>query len=113
MPLLDPPLTPPPKIKLSRLRDIGWANWDPIGLLADGQTWEDADCQPFANEYDSYLLHGAGQLRRGAREEDVVTFLVDVEVNHMGLGPGRDAAARATKVVAAVQADDELWTYPE
>jgi len=34
MPLLDPPLTPPPEIKLSRLRDIGWSKWDPIGLLA-------------------------------------------------------------------------------
>ncbi|MEJ2019355.1 MAG: hypothetical protein P8X51_14015, partial [Maritimibacter sp.] len=28
MPLLDPPLTTPPKLKLSRLRDIGWSVWE-------------------------------------------------------------------------------------
>lgn len=61
MPLLDPPLTPPPKTKLSRLRDIGWSKWDPIGLLGDGQKWDDEDCQQFADEYDSYLLQAAGQ----------------------------------------------------
>ena len=113
MPLPDPPLTPPPKIKLSRLRDIGWSKWDPIGLLADGQKWDDEDCQPFADEYDSYLLHAAGQLRRGEPEENVVSYLVDIEANCMGLGRAPGAAARAKEVVAAIQADQELWTYPD
>jgi len=83
MPLLDPPLTPPPKIKLSRLRDIGWSKWDPIGLLGDGQQWDD------------------------------VRYLVDVEVNYMGLGPTGGAEARAKEVVAAILADEELWNYPD
>ncbi len=113
MPLLDPPLTPPPKIKLSRLRDIGWSKWDPIGLLGDGQQWDDEDCQPFANEYDSYLLQAAGQLHRGATEDEVVRYLVDVEVNYMGLGPTGGAEARAKEVVAAILADEELWNYPD
>lgn len=112
MPLLDPPLTPPPKIKLSRLRDIGWSKWDPIGLLSDGQKWDDEDCRPFADEYDSYLLQAAGQLRRGAAEEDVESYLVDIEANYMGLRSAQGAAARAREVVAAIQADEELWTYP-
>lgn len=111
MPLLDPPLTPPPKIKLARLRDIGWSKWDPIGLLADGQKWDDEDCRPFADEYDSYLIQAAGKLRRGASEEDVVRYLVDIEANYMGFGPARGAAARAKEVVAAIQADEELWTF--
>lgn len=113
MPLLDPPLIPPPKIKLSRLRDIGWSKWDPIGLLDDGERWSDAECLSFADEYDRYLIVAAGQLRRGAPEEEVVEYLVDIEANHMGLGTENRAEARAREVVAAIQADEELWTYRE
>ncbi len=43
-------------IELSVLRDIGWNEWDPIGLLAPGQTW---DHEPFADEFDGYLLKAA------------------------------------------------------
>ncbi|NSY39588.1 hypothetical protein [Leisingera sp. ANG59] len=113
MPLLDPPLTPPPKIKLSRLRDIGWSKWDPVGLLADDQSWDDEDCLPFAGEYDGYLLHAAGQLRRGEPEESVARYLVDIEANHMGLGNSPGALKRANEVVAAIQTDSELWTYAD
>ena len=34
-------MTKRPKIRLSRLRDIGWSTWDPIGLLENNQSWED------------------------------------------------------------------------
>ena len=112
MPLPDPPLTPLPKIKLSRLRDIGWSKWDPLGLLDRGRNWTDEDCVPFAGEYDSYLLQAAGQLRRGSTEESVVRYLVEIEANHMGLGARPGAATRAKEVVADIQADEELWTYP-
>ncbi len=111
MPLLDPPLTPPPKIKLSRLRDIGWSVWDPIGLIGPDQNWKDEDCLPFADEYDSYLLQAAGQLRRGEAASDVATYLAKVEMQHIGLGGSFQAAMiRAQKVVATIQADTELWT---
>ncbi len=113
MPLLDPPLTPPPKIKLSRLRDIGWSIWDPIGLLGPDQKWDDEDCLPFADEYDSYLIQVAGQLRRGVAEETIASYLVQIEADHMGLGNRRGALARAKEVVAAIQADEDLWTYPD
>ena len=113
MTLLDPPLTPPPKISLSRLRDIGWSKWDPIGLLGDGQKWNDENCLSFADEYDSYLLQAAGQIRRGATEDTVVSYLAEVETDHMRLGTTRDAFARAKEVVAAIQTDDELWTYTD
>jgi hypothetical protein len=112
MPLLDPPLTPTPKIELSRLRDIGWSKSDPIGLLGDSQKWDEEDCLPFADENDSCLLQAAGQLRRGAAEETVVGDLVHIEADQMGLGTARGASARAKQGVAAIQADDELWTYP-
>lgn len=42
-----------PKIQLTRLREIGWKLWDPIGL-AD----ENGSCdEERADEYDQYLLH--------------------------------------------------------
>lgn len=99
MPLLDPPLTPLPKIKLSRLRDIGWSKWDPLGLLGDDQKWYDEACRPFADEYDSYLLQAAGQLRRGVPEDTVAHYLVDIEVDHMCLGTAPRALARAKKML--------------
>ena len=74
---------------------------------------DDEDCQPFADEYDNYLLKAAGQLRRGVPEGDVVSYLVDIEANNMGLGAAQGAEARAKEVVAAIQADEELWSYPD
>ena len=112
MPSLDPPLTPPPKLKLSRLRDIGWSVWDPIGLLGPDQKWTDEDCLPFADEYDSYLIQAAGRLRRGEAASDVASYLAKIEVEHMGLGGSFQAAfGHAEKVIEAIQADTELWTY--
>lgn len=112
MPLLDPPLTPRPKINLSRLRDIGWTVWDPIGLIGADQKWSDEDCLTFADEYDTYLLQAAGRLRRGEAEEDVALYLAKIEVEHMGLGgPLEGKLCSARKVVAAIQADTEIWTW--
>ena len=71
MPLLDPPLTPRPKSRLSHLRHIGWSVWDPIGMLSSGQKWSDEDCLPFAGEYDSYIGPGPGDgvLERAERTQ--------------------------------------------
>ncbi|MDP9630335.1 UNVERIFIED_ORG: hypothetical protein J2W85_002409 [Ensifer adhaerens] len=107
------PLTPSPKIKLSRLRDIGWSSWDPIGLLSAGKRWDEDDNRSFADEYDNYLIEAAARLRRGASDADVVNFLMSIEADHMGLGEQPDARARAQSVVAAIRADEELWTYPD
>ncbi|MBB4630217.1 hypothetical protein SAMN04244581_04955, partial [Paracoccus denitrificans] len=46
-----------PRIKLSKLRDIGWSLWDPIGLLdpeSPAGRWDDEANLSFADEYDSY-----------------------------------------------------------
>ena len=106
-----PPLKSPPKIKLSRLRDIGWSLWDPIGLLSPGQRWDDEDCLPFADEYDTYLLEAADLLRRGAAQSEIVEYLVRIEADHMAVR-GPDMRDRAEAVVDAIQKDGELWTYP-
>ena len=96
-----------PKIRLSRLRDIGWSYWDPIGLLADGSTWLG---KPFADEYDSYLVLAAGMLRRKQAKSEVAQYLTDVEVDHMGMGENQTAVFRATRTVEAIIDDEQLWT---
>ena len=105
------PDSPPPKIKLSRLRDIGWSLWDPIGLLSPERLWESDDCRAFADEYDSYLLEVADQLRRGASDAEVVGYLAQIEAEHMGLGTSDDTILRAHSVVNAIRADESLWSH--
>ena len=96
---------------MSKLRDIGFSLWDPIGLCGPGESWEG---QPWADEYDSYLPTVASMLRDGRPEGECVDHLTWVAVEHMGLGtnragdviPEREAAHRAaaTVVVAAIRA---------
>jgi hypothetical protein len=97
-----------PKLRLSRLRDIGWSLWDPIGLLAKGANWEGL---PFADEYDAYLIDAAGQLRRNAPKAVVVDNLVKIETDHMQM-TSADARERATAVVDAILNDRDLWALP-
>ncbi|KMO40600.1 hypothetical protein [Methylobacterium aquaticum] len=88
-------MTDTPPIALSRLRTIGWREWDPIGLLAAGEAW---DHKPFADEYDAYLLKVAGDLRRGGGLREAVAYLLSVERDHMAIGdrPGQDVRAETT-----------------
>jgi hypothetical protein len=88
-------------LQLSRLRDIGWAYWDPLGLLAKGKSW---DSEPFADEYDSYLLKLADDLRGGSSAAEAVAYLIQVESEHMGPDARRDICARAEATVSAMQA---------
>ena len=94
------------KLRLSRLRDIGWKHWDPIGLLADGDTWEG---KPFADEYDRYLIHAAGQLQRSVPEDDVIDDLVRIEEKYIGLRTSDTVRERARAVILAIQNDPDLW----
>lgn len=95
--------------KLTRLRDIGWSLWDPIGLLQPGQTWRDAECQPFSDEYDHYLFKTADLLRQGFSDAEVIEYLVDIETNHMAFGAEMaDTRQRLRLVVNAIRADETL-----
>lgn len=109
-------LPPNPRVKLSILRDIGWEKWDPIGLLpmvGEGSKWDHPDNLHFANEYDTYLVSAASQLRRGASVETVVKYLGDIEANYMGLGVNPTTFSRARSVVKAIQNASDLWTWPD
>lgn len=107
------PLPTPPKLRLSRLRDIGWSLWDPIGLLGPNLRWDEGEAQAFADEYDAYLIEAAGLLRRGIPDQDVVELLVKVETAHMCLAQQPDTYERARSTVEAIKADRDLWTHSE
>jgi hypothetical protein len=85
-----------PKIELSRLREIGWSEWDPIGVGGPDHSWP-------ADEYDSYLLHAAGQLWQNQTEEAVADYLLKVETEHMGLDAVPGLHARALEVAKAIR----------
>jgi hypothetical protein len=89
------------KIRLSRLRDIGWRHWDPIGLEQPSGA---------ADEYDGYLLKVAGMVRANEGDEAAVQYLVWAESEYMGLGVRADTYARATATIAAIRTDDQLWS---
>lgn len=90
---------PDPKtLNLSRLRDIGWSSWDPIGLLALGADWRN---EPFADEYDSYLIEAASGLRNGWPVEKVTDYLLSIASDHMGLSDVSRPAAEATAKAVA------------
>ncbi len=102
---------PEPKVKLSKLRDIGWQIWDPIGILSPHGNWDHPDHQEYADEYDGYLISAASQLRRGTPREDVIEYLCNIEMNDMGLGERSDCRERAKAVVDAILADKSIWSW--
>ena len=110
-------MRPQPRLKLSKLRDIGWSLWDPIGLLSsDGPSsghWSDEANSGFADEYDRYLISAASQLRRGESHSEVVRYLLNIEAEDMALGEGQTYRERAQAVVAAIVADEGIWTWPD
>ena len=106
-------IQPMPKVKLSKLRDIGWRLWDPIGMSSSKGNWDHPANQLFASEYDSYLISAASQLRRGTPREEVVEYLFDIETKHMGLGERTSSRKRAEAVVDAILDDERIWSWPE
>jgi hypothetical protein len=82
--------------KLSRLREIGWAKWDPIGVGGPDHGWP-------ADEYDAYLLSAAGQLWNGRSVEEVADYLVKIETEHMGLAVVTDIRLRALDVAQTMR----------
>jgi hypothetical protein len=89
-----------PPVKLSILRDIGWREWDPIGLSTLEGGWEGSSA---ADEYDQYLLHLAAPLQKGELDGPMIDYLVGIETEHMGASPGPDTRSRAVATVTAVR----------
>ncbi|MBY3433417.1 hypothetical protein HFN89_04585 [Rhizobium laguerreae] len=99
-------------IDLNRLREIGWSEWDPIGLLGNRDTWRRA---PFENEYGHYLIRVADGLIAGDDEAELVAYLVTIVRDNMGLGRSDLSKNRAAATVAAIKAhvEEALPEQPE
>jgi hypothetical protein len=82
------------KALLLDLREIGWSEWDPIGLSRDRLHCED--------EYDSYLLAASGKLSSGIPMDRVVAYLVGIESVHMGMPGSATAHSRATRTARRI-----------
>ncbi|WP_340316185.1 hypothetical protein [Rhizorhabdus argentea] len=97
-----------PKMQLSRLREIGWKYWDPIGLANSDGGWDEA-C---ADEYDEYLLHIVSLLRSGQPAGQAVAYLDWASSEDMGLGhlDGRLHLA-SVKTVEAVRSYLKTLTH--
>ena len=89
-------MTTQPKFQLSRLREIGWSKWDPIGVGGPDNSWP-------ADEYDSYLLQAAQQLWHGQPDEVVADYLVQIETEHMGLSAVSGIRSRAIDVARSIR----------
>lgn len=96
-----------PKVQLSRLREIGFSLWDPIGLAPVGDWREGAP----VDEYDRYLLEAVSCLRDATAHEECVHHLVYIETIHMGLGERDDTLLRASNTIIAIK--EYLATLPD
>ncbi|MEM8592024.1 MAG: hypothetical protein AAGF13_05805 [Pseudomonadota bacterium] len=81
------------------IRALGWALWDPIGLAKLDGGWRG---RPYEDEYDRYLTEACDRLARGISAEEIVSYLVWVERERMGLRRRTDAKERASALVAAL-----------
>ena len=82
-----------PNFDLSRLPEIGWDIWDPIGLK--GQARLD-------DEYDRYLLRSADRIWDGADAHEIARYLAEIEATAMGLGNSADARERTENAARAL-----------
>ncbi len=85
------------KFSLTRLRDIGWKEWDPIRLMA-GECWQETT---FADEYDSYLIEAALRLRQGQSVAETAEFLFRMDRDYMAMRhPSRERAERTARAIS-------------
>lgn len=75
---------------IGKLRVIGFEQWDPIGVPVPD------------DEYDTYLLKAAGNLWNGETVEKVADYLMNVEVDWMGLSLVPGVKERARQVAGAI-----------
>lgn len=87
-------------IQISELREIGWREWDPIGIW---QFADDAWQNGAADEYDSYLAEVARGLRAGWTMDEAVEYLVGIECEHIGFSERPTTRPRAEATVKAIR----------
>lgn len=97
------------RLDISRLREIGWSLWDPIGLDGNTGIWRE---ETFADEYDTYLIKAAGMLRNQCTLAEVVEYLFFIQTEYMGLGVETNESElreNILKVAQAINDDPMIW----
>ena len=85
----------------AELRDLLYAEWDPIGLkeLAEGS----------ADEYDAYTGQIVRRLRAGATGEDIAALLAQLEAE-MGLDREKPPLAAGRRIAAWYEESRVSWS---
>ncbi len=94
-----------PRIRLSRLRDIGRRCWHPIDRASS-----DESNAATGGEYDDYLIKVARMIRMNESDEAAAQYLVWAESEDMRMEVCADIRARAAATIAAIRSDHQLWT---
>lgn len=82
---------------IEKLREIGWLQWDPIGLR------EELKRTPsIQDEYDRYLLAAYEMAGSEGGFSKIVTYLLEIEKDYMGLGERPDSLLRFRETASAV-----------
>ena len=82
---------PPQEMKLYRQMDeILHYMWDPIGVAGIAQA---------RDEYHSYLPQVFQLVFKSETKERIASYLVDIEVNRMGLTPNKEAALKIAEIL--------------
>lgn len=87
---------PPGLPELSELREIGWAFWDPIGLINVFPDWRGTNIE---DEYDRYLIEGADMILHDLSHEELVAYFLDIAEVRMGLTPQKGRYDRVSRFV--------------
>lgn len=94
-----------PKVDIHRLREIGWSQWGPIGLLGVTESWSG---QPYEDEYDRYLYKAAQMLKNDCSVEEVADYLFVVQSQAMQIGPKKVDGTIRTELIGVAQAISDV-----
>ncbi|MEF0938927.1 hypothetical protein [Rhizobium sp. BR 362] len=96
-----------PAVDIHALRQIGWDNWDPIGIRQiDDVAWRSTA----ADEYDTYLFHVANMILGGTTSDEAAAYLDRIASDNMAVGPvkeaGHHASLRTVEAISAYMLDN-------
>jgi hypothetical protein len=82
---------------IDQIRQILLESWDPMEVQDKPESFD---------EYDSYVTHIFSLLSKGAKQEQLISYLSDVETSLMGLDePGEEVLQPVAKQLLAVKVD--------
>lgn len=86
-------MRPLPNISMAKLREIGRRKWDAL---------PDRECGN-ADQGDRYLATAAVRIWNGDADETVADYIVEVEIDRLGLDTGQGIRERALDLVGELR----------